>query len=183
VFYVYQDAGADNHFDPTGPMGDIGDLSIKATTSTRFTYQGSKTALKIDYTPMGRGPNACKYPPCKWTGMRWQYPPENFGEKRDGYDLRGFRWFRFAARSDSPITVKFLVGGIPGTCGDSITSTIEQVENLTPDWQEYSIDLASVDLHHVIGGFGFTVNWPDNNIERVSNQKFTFYLDEVRFER
>jgi hypothetical protein len=133
---------------------------------------------------MGKAPNVRGYPPpCKWTGMRWQYPPENFGEKPEGYDLRGFHWLRFAARSDSPITVKFLVGGIPGTCGDSITSTIEQSEILTPEWKEYSIDLTSADLHHVIGGFGLTVNWPDNNIEKESTQKFTFYVDEVRFER
>jgi hypothetical protein len=163
-------------------MGDIGDFSLDEN-STQRPYQG-RTAFKITYVPRGASPNECGYPaPCKWAGVRWQYPAGNFGQMREGHDLQGYSRLRFAARADSTVKVKFLVGGIPGAYPDSIVLPIEYPATLTSDWQEHVIDLRNAKLSHVVGGFGAVLNWPDNGIQAKEQRPFVFYVDEVRFER
>jgi exo-beta-1,3-glucanase (GH17 family) len=183
LWYVYKDGNSvDNRFEPTGLMGDIGDLTLDVS-STQHPYSG-KTALRITYVPRGKAPNECGYPaPCKWAGVRWQYPAGNFGQMMNGYDLKGYRWLRFAARSDSPVKVQFLVGGTPGAYPDSIILPIKQTVSLTSVWKEYVFDLKDADLSHVIGGFEITVNWPDNGIQTAGEQTYAINVDEVRFER
>jgi hypothetical protein len=181
-FYVYKDGNVlENRFSPTGLMGDIGDLSLDE--NSQHPYQG-KTAFKITYAPTGKPPNECGYPPpCRWAGVRWQYPPGNFGQMQEGHDLRGYGRLRFFARSDSPVKVKFLVGGIPGAYPDSIVLPIERLVSLTSEWQEVVLDLSHANRRHIIGGFGVTINWPDNGIQSKDQRRYVFYVDEVRFER
>jgi hypothetical protein len=73
--------------------------------------------------------------------------------------------------------VKFMVGGIDKPYGDSLKIPKENVVDLTPQWQEFEIDLVGADLGNIIGGFAWVADW-----NMVSNESCTFYLDDIRFE-
>ncbi len=77
--------------------------------------------------------------------------------------------------------MEFFVGGITKTedgrplpYPDSLdkTTTNPSLIILSIDWREYTIDLTSKNLSHVIGGFGFSTN----------DTYSTFYLDDIRFD-
>lgn len=180
VFYVYRDAASpDNHFYPTGRMGDCGDIELDEAWSQN-PYSGS-TAVRVTYTPKGLGPNTCSYPaPCRWAGLYWQHPPDNWGTEAkwegEGYNLSGFTRLRFRARADRPTTLEFKVGGINGPYGDSLRQPRSTLARLDANWREFEIDLTGADLRHIIGGFCWVTNWAANP------QPITFYLDEIRFE-
>jgi DNA-binding winged helix-turn-helix (wHTH) protein len=181
TFYVYRDAAApENHFRPTGYMGDCGDIEIQEADEEQ-PYAG-RTSIRICYLAQGKAPHACPYqPPCRWAGVYWQHPPNNFGTearfKDSGYNLSGFRRLRFAARADRPVRIEFTVGGIDERYGDSLREGRRLNVKVGPDWQEFEVDLAGADLKHIIGGFAWSTN-RTNAPEGV-----TFWLDEIRFER
>lgn len=180
VFYIYRDAvSPDNHFHPTGRMGDCGDIELDEAWSQN-PYSGS-TAIRVTYTPKGLGPNRCSYPaPCRWAGTYWQHPPDNWGTeakwKGAGFNLSGFTRLRFRARADRPATLEFKVGGIDEPYGDSLRQPRSTLARLDANWREFEIDLTGADLRHIIGGFCWVTNWVSNP------QPVTFYLDEIRFE-
>lgn len=180
VFYIYRDAASpDNHFYPTGKMGDCGDIEINEAWNQN-PYSGA-TAIRITYTPKGMGPNICSYPaPCRWAGLYWLHPPDNWGKeakwKGEGYNLTAFTRVRFWARADRPATLEFKVGGIDGPYGDSLRPPRSRLAQLDTSWREFEIDLTGADLRHIIGGFCWVTSW-------VANPRpVTFYLDEIRFE-
>ena len=180
AFYVYQDADSpDNHYTPSGYMGDTGDILIhEAFEENPHT---GRTCIRVVYDTRGRGPNACPYsPPCKWAGVYWQEPPNNWGTDgiwaERGFDLSDYSRLIFWARADEPSDVEFKVGGIAETYGDSLVFPRSIIADLTEEWQEFEIDLEGANLTHIIGGFVWTTNW-DTNPDGV-----TFYLDDIRFE-
>lgn len=181
TFYVYRDAAsAENHFYPTGYMGDCGDIEIVEADEEK-PYAG-RTSIRIRYTAQGKPPNVCPYkPPCRWAGVYWQHPQNNFGAdarlKGLGYNLSEFRRLRFAARADRPVTIEFKVGGIAEPYGDSLKQGRGLVARLGPEWQEFAVDLAGADLTHIIGGFAWSTNWSN------APGGVTFWVDEIRFER
>ncbi len=181
TFYVYRDAASpENHFRPTGYMGDCGDIEIQEADEER-PYAG-QTSIRIRYSAQGKGPHACPYqPPCRWAGVYWQHPPNNFGTearfKDAGYNLTGFRRLRFAARADRPVRVEFTVGGIDERYGDSLREGRRLAAKVGRDWQEFEVDLAGADLKHIIGGFAWSTNWAN------APEGVTLWLDEIRFER
>jgi len=182
--WVYQDYGAAGQlFTATGYMGDSHDLSVDESFSEQPLRAGG-TSLRLVYKP-SNGQGSCGYlGPCKFVGLRWLYPANNWGKSEGGaLDLRGFRRVRFWARSDESVRVKFLVGGVPEACGDSNKrAPIEVPIALTPEWSEHEIDLAGADLSHIISGFGVTINWPDNGIGSGDGRQRSMQLDDIRFE-
>jgi exo-beta-1,3-glucanase (GH17 family) len=180
VFFIYADAGAtSNHFTPSGYMGDIGDIGID-DAYTAVAHSGT-TSIRVTYTAKGSSPNDCPYaPPCKWAGVYWQEPPNNWGTDaalaNRGYDLTGYRSLLFWARADKPTSIEFQVGGIDNQYGDSLNPAQAITARLGPQWQEYRIDLGGADLSHIIGGFAWVTNWDANP------NGCTFYLDDIRFE-
>ncbi len=166
-FSVYSDEEfQDNHFVPSGFMGDTTDLK----TSTAFgekAYSG-KTCLKVTY--LARGEKG-------WAGIYWQEPQGNWGNMPGGYDLTGAKRLTFWARGEigGEKLAECKVGGITGPYGDSDVAWIGPV-TLRRNWRRYAIDLRGKDLNHIIGGFSFSVNRYDNP------GGCTFYLDEIRFE-
>ncbi len=80
VFNVYNDADAsDNHFTPTGLMGDCGDIHIVETWADN--PHSGKTCIRVVYDAAGNGPHECNYQgPCNWGGLYWQHPPNNWGK-------------------------------------------------------------------------------------------------------
>jgi hypothetical protein len=165
-------------------MGDTGDITMNVAWSDN-RYSGN-SAIKIIYVAEGLGPNACPYnPPCKWAGVYWQTPENNWGTVPDaGYDLRGFEKLTFWARSDTEAHVEFKVGGIGGDHPDSLqpASSSGWLE-LTSEWKLHEIDLTDANLTYVIGGFAWSANWDNNGISEGKPRTLVFYLDEIRFEQ
>src|SRR5579864_229500 len=180
TLWIYRDADtSDNHFKPTGYMGDIGDIEIDENF-TRNSHSG-KTSIKVKYTAQGVGPHQCAYKPsCKWAGVYWQEPPDNWGEdaahKNSGFDLSGYSRLAFWARADQKSQIRFQVGGIDKPYGDSLKFPKSIVATLTTEWREFVIDLSGANLRHIIGGFAWTAT-AESNPNGV-----TFYLDDIRFE-
>ena len=186
AFYIFRDSDYyGNHFKPTGFIGDIGDIEVDETYP-KNPHSG-KTSLKFTYLAKGNGPHECGYmPPCKWAGVYWLEPPNNWGKDafwRDaGFDLSKYRYVRFFARSEHPISVEFKVGGILEEYGDSLQYPRGIVADLTNQWKEFQIDLKGADLTHIIGGFVWVLDLESISPSLPSNMKVTFYLDDIRFE-
>ena len=134
VFYVYHDkADRLNHYIPSGWMGDYGDLKLNDSYTTD-PYDG-RTAIEWTY-------NAQAKQGANWSGVFWQIPANNWGDKPGGYDLTGYKRLTFYARADRPIKIAdFKVGGITGEHGDSDEAGLSQVD-VGKKWQKYTIDLA-----------------------------------------
>jgi hypothetical protein len=167
-FVVYvQNGSRDNHYIPSGWMGDTADLKcdIKCTEKPKI----GNTCIKITYSAektQGQG----------WAGIFWQNPANNWGDKAGGFDLTGAKKLTFWAKGakGGETIAEFKVGGITGEYPDSDSAAIESVV-LTKDWKEYTIDLKGKDLSHIIGGFCFALSAKDNEKGCV------FYLDNISF--
>jgi len=168
-FGVYIDRGSkQNHYIPSGWMGDYGD--IKHNESWKENPHSGKTCIKITYTAEGKqGAN--------WAGIYWQWPPNNWGEKKGGYDLTGAKKLTFWARGEKgkEEIIEFKMGGITGTYSDSDSASIGPI-SLTADWKQYTIDLDGLDLSCISGGFCWVTNSmanPDGSV---------FFLDDIKYE-
>jgi hypothetical protein len=187
TFYVYADAGApDNHFVPSGWMGDIGDIAFD--DSHTGTTCGGTTSIRVSYSAQGDGPHECAYrPPCWWAGIYWQEPENNWGTVPSaGFDLNEYDKLVFCAKGQSGgERIEFGMGGLGRNAGNCAPvesypdSTCKESRwiTLTDVWQEYTIDLTGRDLSHIIGGFLWVTNRNRNPSGAV------FYLDEIRFVR
>lgn len=180
-FYVYKDIDSpENHFKPTGYMGDCGDIHIKE--GFKKNPHSGESCIRVVYTAKGKGPYTCDYgPPCKWAGVYWQEPPNNWGKDPNvegkGFDLSRHSKLTFWARADKEGQVEFKVGGINERYGDSLKYSRSKTARLDTRWKAYEIDLREADLTHIIGGFCWATNW-DSNPDGI-----TFYLDDIRFEK
>ncbi|KPK97322.1 MAG: hypothetical protein AMJ95_09590 [Omnitrophica WOR_2 bacterium SM23_72] len=173
TFAVYIDMGArENHYIPSGHMGDYGD--IKLNTQSLSEPLSGKTCIEIVYSAeksQGQG----------WSGVYWQFPADNWGNKKGGYDLTGMTKLTLWARGKKggEVIQKFGVGGIGMNKDvpypDTAVVEVGPIE-LTDVWKQYTINLAGQDLSYINGGF-FWVMDADSNLEGA-----TFYLDEIKFE-
>lgn len=168
-FYIYTERGSkENHYIPSGWMGDFGDL--KFNQGSEVKPAGGKYCIQIKYS--GEKKQAAG-----WTGIYWQSPANNWGDKKGGFDLSGYKKLTFMARGEKggEMIDKFMLGGITGQTqdGDSDNAQTDMIE-LTKEWKEYSMDLEKLDLKHIIGGFGFAMN-ADSNPNGA-----TFYIDEIK---
>ncbi|RLB79191.1 MAG: hypothetical protein DRH17_14145 [Deltaproteobacteria bacterium] len=171
-FAIYIDKGSrENHYIPSGWMGDYGD--VKMNDQSLNNPHSGKTCIQFVYSAkksQGQG----------WAGVYWQFPANNWGTKKGGYDLTGMTKLTFWARGEKggEIIQKFGVGGI-GLNKDvpypdsSITET-EPIE-LTDVWKKYTINLTGLDLSYINGGFFWTIT-ADSNPDGA-----TFYLDDIKF--
>src|SRR3989338_7110637 len=162
-FDVYADRNArGNHFAPSGWMGDYSDLSYNDGWQEN-THSGA-TCIKIIYKP-----NASQG--ARWAGMYWQSPPNNWGDKKGGYDLTGATKLTFWARGEKggERIEEFKLGGISGSYPDSDIAGVGPVI-LTKEWKQYEIDLTGRDLSYVSGGFCWATNLD------VNSDGCTFYL-------
>jgi exo-beta-1,3-glucanase (GH17 family) len=177
-FAVYTDAQADdNHYKPSGLMGDFGDIFVNETWEQN--PHSERTCIRVAYEGRGNGPSQPHdYPgPCRWSGLYWQYPANNWGKSEFwngiGYDLRGAKRLVFWARADKPCQVEFFAGGIDAPYGDSQKFGRREVFTINPQWTQYMIDLGDTDLRSIIGGFGWSANQDANPDGAV------FYLDDI----
>jgi len=168
-FNVYIDKNArGNHFSPSGWMGDYSDIAF--TDAWKENPHSGMSCIKVTYKP-----NASQG--ARWTGMYWQNPPNNWGEKKGGYDLTGAKKLTFWARGEKggERIEEVKIGGLSGTYPDSDVAAAGPII-LTKDWQEYSINLDGKDLSYISGGFVWATNLD------VNPNGCTFYMDDIRYE-
>jgi len=169
IFRIYTDGNApDNHYIPSGWMGDYGD--IKYNDKFMQNPHSGTTSIQIIYN--GKAAQGAR-----WAGIYWQNPPNNWGTRPGGYDLTGAKKLTFWARGDKggERIEEFKVGGITGEYADSDVAGIGPVV-LTTEWQEFTIDLEGKDLSSISGGFCWATNID------VNPQGATFYLDDIQYE-
>jgi len=168
-FNVYADKSArDNHFIPSGWMGDYSDVSYNDNWK-EDTHTGA-TCIKIIYRAnVSQG--------ARWVGMYWQNPANNWGHKKGGFDLTGASKVTFWAKGENggERVEEFKIGGLTGTYPDSDIASIGPVL-LTKNWKQYEIDLIGKDLSYISGGFCWSTNLD------VNPGGCTFYLDDMRYE-
>lgn len=168
-FPIYSDSSSpDNHYFPSGWMGDYGDIQFDDKNFTA-PHSGT-TAIKIVYT--GKATQGAR-----WAGMYWQNPPNNWGTRPGGYDLTGAKKLTFWAKGEvgGERVEEFKLGGLTGEYADSDIAGIGPVV-LTTEWQQFTIDLSGKDLSSISGGFCWATNLDANP------QGATFYLDDIRYE-
>jgi len=168
-FNVYTEKTArDNHFFPSGWMGDWGELKID--TGWKDNPHSGATCIKVTYSgeqKQGAG----------WTGIFWQNPANNWGTKPGGFDLTGAKTAHFWVRGEKggEVLSEVKVGGITGEYADSDSSSIGPI-TLTKDWKEYTIDLTGKDLKYISGGFCWAASATDNP------NGFNIYFDDIYYE-
>ncbi len=168
-FYVYADARSiNNHFIPSGWMGDYGDIKSDGT-SKEDPYLGD-SCIKIIYN--GKATQGAR-----WAGIYWQNPANNWGNTDKGFDLSKATKVTFWARGEKggERIEELKVGGIMGEFSDSDSAGIGPVI-LNKEWTQYSIDLKGKDMSYIIGGFCWVTNVD------VNPEGATFYLDEIKYE-
>lgn len=172
-FIVYIDkTSPDNHFVPSGWMGDYGD--IKMNDQAMDNPHSGSTCIQFDYSGKKTQNNG-------WAGVYWQNPANNWGSKKGGFDLTGMTKLTFWARGakGGEILQKVVVGGVgmepKAAYPDSAKIEMGPVE-LTDSWKQYTINLAGKDLSSISGGFGW-VTTSDLNPNGA-----TFYIDDIKFE-
>ena len=170
-FIVYQDKGSQNRYTPSGYMPN-GECLAMNNAWTTDCHEG-KTCIKVNYDV------ACSTKGRHWAGVYWLNPPDNWGDKKGGFNLTGATKLTFWARGakGGEQIAEFKVGGIGinREFPDSDTATIGPVI-LTNQWRQYTIDLRDKDLSTIAGGFAWVANVDDNPQECV------FFLDDIRFE-
>ncbi len=169
IFNIYADRqSADNHYIPSGWMGDTGDIKINDQSADN-PHSGA-TGIEFVYS-------AKKSQNQGWAGVCWQNPANNWGSKKGGFDLSSMNKLSFWARGKKggEIIQKFKVGGIKGEYPDTAEVEIGPVE-LTDAWQQLTINLAGKDLSYINGGFCWTITSEQNPDGAV------FYIDDIRFE-
>ena len=169
IFNLYTDAKSpDNHYVPSGWMGDYGDIKLNDKFMTK--PHGGTTCIQIVYTNKATQG-------ARWGGIYWQNPPNNWGTRPGGYDLTGAKKLTFWARGEKggERVEEFKIGGITGEYADSDVAGIGPVV-LTIEWQQFTIDLTGKDLSSISGGFCWATNLD------VNPEGATFYLDDIRYE-
>jgi hypothetical protein len=170
-FIVYQDKNSHNRYVPSGymPNGEC----LKLEDGWNQDCHEGKTCVKITYDV------ACSHKSRGWAGVYWLNPPDNWGDKKGGYNLTGATKLVFWAKGEKggEQISEFKVGGVGFNRDypDSDTITIGPVI-LTKEWKEYSIDLRSKDLSYISGGFAWAANADSNPDSCI------FFLDDIHFE-
>lgn len=165
-FYIYSDNKIQNHYYPSGWMGDTQDLKVSGAYHDEPRL--GKTCLRVTYLAKGSK---------EWAGIYWQNPPNNWGSAKGGYNLRGAARLTFWARGQNggERLNEVKIGGLSGKYPDSDVAWIGPI-SLKKQWTQYTIPLDGKDLRYINGGFCFTLLSSDNP------HGCTFYLTEIRYE-
>lgn len=169
-FYVYKDVGSrNNHFVPSGFMPNGKCLNF--SDRWKEQCQSGHTCIRINYDV------ECSREDQRWAGIYWLNPPNNWGNRKGGFNLEGATKLTFWARGEDggEQIEEFTVGGITGDYPDTDKALLGPVI-LSTQWKKYTIDLRGKDLSYVSGGFAWSTN------EEVNGDRCIFYLDEIRYE-
>ncbi|MDP8269424.1 MAG: glycoside hydrolase family 2 TIM barrel-domain containing protein [Candidatus Tenebribacter davisii] len=114
--------------------------------------------------------------PFGWTGVAWQNPANDWGDKPGGYDLTGAKKLTFWAKGEmGGELIDFGVGLLNSDKEFHDTAKVEfKSIKLKKKWKQYSINLKGKDLSNIKIPF----YW----ISGGNNHTVTFYLDDIQFE-
>lgn len=163
-FWVYQDVGGDNHYVPSGYMGNTGHLTYQ-DDCTENPYEG-KTCIKITYNAEDN-----------WWGLAWQDPANDWGDAPGGFDLSDANKLVFYVRGDRfGVPVKFQVGMIGSDKKYYDTVQMDSGDNImtTKKWKRYEISLHGRNRKRIKTGFAIFGNG--------AGKPYTLYIDNVHFE-
>lgn len=169
-FPVYKDAmSAENHYVPSGWMGDYGDIQMNLNHRDN-SFEGA-SCIKFSYSARQSQDEG-------WAGVYFQHPTDNWGMLEGGFDLSGARRLVFYARGETgeEIIKEFKAGGITGGEFMDTDSALLTNVKLTKEWKQYVINLEGRDLSRIIGGFCWSAEKKDNP------DGIVFYLDGIRYE-
>ena len=130
----------DDHFSPSGWMGDISHLSLSTCTSPDPDCGG--ICHRFQWQPVNSN----------WVGVLWQHPSNNWGSEPGLEVAPGADRVRFTAFSPTNSSITFRVGS--DADGFQRETTIDLTS--TPTWYEISLD--GVGYNDVSTGFGFVAN-------------------------
>ncbi|MFH1460681.1 MAG: hypothetical protein ABIG64_09985 [Candidatus Omnitrophota bacterium] len=164
---VYNDQAAiENHYYPSERIGDGEALEFE--DGFKENPQSGKTCIRIKYNATGS---------YGWAGIYWVNPKGNWGDLKGGFDLRFAKKLTFWAKGEKGgehIAV-FRFGGLKGVFPDSDNHGIGPIV-LTPQWQEYIVDVSQRNMRYISAGFSFAMT-------KAHNRKgCTFYLDNIKYE-
>lgn len=161
---VYEDGFEGMPWAPSGWMGDVERLSLDGEQA-EVLHEGT-AAIRIRL----EGGSA-------WAGIAWQDPPNNWGEREGGHDLRGATALELWARGEyGGERVGFGVGllGTDRAYPDSGIARVDGIE-LSREWRRYRVPLKGRDLSRIRTGFVVTLSGRATPV--------TVYLDSIRFVR
>jgi hypothetical protein len=204
AFHVYKDfADESNHFSPSGWMGDYERIRVDTCSNAPSpSAHGGIGAVDIELWPH-RATTITYLPDSSdslgWAGVYWLEPSDNWGVVDQGFDLSPYKVLTFRAKSScltsyrgygcsgySSLQVKFFVGGVSENVAypSSIQKPIYPQEadrqgfvTLTDAWQEFHVDLAGADLHHVFDGFGVAFD----QIHTPAPFRASIDVDDIQF--
>jgi len=165
-FYVYYDALArNNHFVPSGLMGDWSDIIVNGIYQKN--PKKGKYCIKLQYTVKEESQKG-------WVSISWQNPAFNWGGVKGGYNLFKAKKLYFYARGRfGGEKAEFLIGGIKGFFSDTVENKSTGLISLTTNWQLYELDLTDIDLTYISRGFCVMLS------SSVNPEGCTIYLDEI----
>jgi hypothetical protein len=161
---VYEDGFEGMPWAPSGWMGGVEQLTLDGKQAA-VVHEGD-AAVRIRYA--GR---------FGWAGIAWQDPPNNWGERDGGHDLRGATALELWACGEyGGERVSFGVGLLEQDRAfpDSGIAKVDGIV-LTREWQRYRVPLRGLDLAHLRTGFVVTLTGRETPV--------TIYLDSIRFVR
>lgn len=157
---IYAEAG-DAPYAASGWMGDTG--AIRQNLEHAGDPRSGATCLAVEYTAGGG-----------FGGVAWQDPPDDWGDRPGGYDLRGARVLRFWARGahgGERVEFKFGILGAEKPHPDTASGAV--IVELTNQWKAYEIDLSGKDLSRIKTGFCWVVAGQGRPVK--------FFLDDIAF--
>ena len=161
---VYEDGFEGMPWAPSGWMGGVEHLALEGDQAD-VVHEGD-AAVRIRY--VGR---------FGWAGIAWQDPPNNWGDRDGGHDVRGATALELWARGEyGGERVSFGVGLLEQDRAfpDSGIAKVEGIV-MTREWQRYRVPLKGRDLSRIRTGFVVTLTGRETPV--------TIYLDSIRFVR
>jgi hypothetical protein len=158
-YVIYNGGQTSDEYAPSGYMGNSSALEFGLHDQTF-----SPRCIKVRYSATDG-----------WTGVVWQSPANDWGDKPGGLDFSGAKALTFRAKGDigdEIATFKYGLLGADKTYPDSSSASLENV-HLSKDWKNYSIDLSSKDLSDIKTAFCFVVTG--------SSHPMTFYIDDIEY--
>jgi beta-glucanase (GH16 family) len=159
---VYAEELGLSEFQPTGYMGNHGAMTIDSNSTIQ--PHKDKSCMKVHYSR-----------PDNWSGVLFQNPANDWGDKPGGLDLSKATKLTFWARGESGgEKIKFGMGLIGRDKKFHDTFKVEKEVQLTKKWQQYTLKLNSESLTHIKTGFSFAFGG--------QGKPLTFFLDDIVYE-
>ena len=160
--FVVLGDGAITAYAPSGWMGDH--TALRMDAQSREQPHSGATCTKFTYSRLEG-----------WTGVAWQDPANDWGDRAGGYELSGATKLSFWVRGASGgERVKFGFGMIGDDKKFFDTAKGGREVVLTTEWKRVELNLKGKSLRRIKTGFWWSLGGQGAPV--------TFWLDDVRYE-